>query len=515
MVFWNNPIVVSAFRVQTRRGALFTTTSIYVMLLVAGGGVLQYYQQRIPGPFPRNYLLGLLGVQFLLSALMAAIATGTSLRQEINKQTFDFQRIAALSPAQILAGKLLGVSAPAFLLAIAAVPLGAWCWMMGVEGVSLSVLLLCYLTVATNTLMFGCLGLVQRLTPEGERGPSRNRSGMTGWAIVATIFLPQAMANSGKLLSQPWSTALMGLATPVAIFHGVLEGNPWHHAFNFFGLQIPLLCLTPCGQLFIAWLLFQSMERAVVNPLANAQSKKLAYLICLAAGLLIAGVLFEPRIPGGVIPIGLTRAPKFAAFCLAHIVLSLWLTLAVTPGRDMLMSWIWRFREKGLSDLWLGERSGNLLALITFALFGLACYGLLMVLPDGLVWGWDWNDTQIRTAWAAPLLMTLLILSLGTFYQWCLAIGSRAGARVFWVVVILLTLPAHLFGDYYHLDFLAGVAPSAHFAHWIAGNRDLPLYLLAGVYGLLGAASLLAYRRRMAKRRLVVDQKLEQMGVSR
>jgi hypothetical protein len=431
--FWNNPIVVSAFRVQMRRGGLFTITSIYVLLLVTGGGVMQYYQQRIPGPFPRNYLLALLGVQFAILALMAAITTAASLRQEVTKQTFDFQRIAALSPAQILSGKLLGESALAHLLAIAGIPLGVWCWIMGVAGVSLPVLLLCYLTVATNTLMFGCLGLVQRLTPEADRGPSRSRAGATGWAIAATVFFPQAMANSTRLLAQPWSAALIGLVTPVAVFHGILDGNPWHHAFNFFGLQIPLLIVTPCGQLLVAWLVFQSMERGVINPLASAQSKRLAYLVCLATDVLIAGALFEPRIPGGVIPIGLARGPKLAGFCLAHLVVSLWLAFGVTPGREMLMSWIWRFRgKKGrLADLWLGERSWNSLALVTFALLGVISYGLLMVIPDGLVWGWAWSVAEIRAAWAAPLIMVLLILSLGTFYQWCLAIGSRGGSRVF------------------------------------------------------------------------------------
>ena len=45
--FWNNPIVVSAFRVQMRRGGLFTITSIYVMLLVAGGGVGSVMRLRV------------------------------------------------------------------------------------------------------------------------------------------------------------------------------------------------------------------------------------------------------------------------------------------------------------------------------------------------------------------------------------------------------------------------------------------------------------------------------------
>jgi hypothetical protein len=83
------------------------------------------------------------------------------------------------------------------------------------------------------------------------------------------------------------------------------------------------------------------------------------------------------------------------------------------------------------------------------------------------------------------------------------------------VVVILLVVPAHILGEFYQLDPLAGFAPSAHFVHWFGGARDLPLYPALAVYGFLGAGSFLSFRRRMVRREKVVDQKLEQMGVSR
>ena len=77
--FWNNPIIVSSFRVRYRRGGLFNLTAIYVMLLVVGGVVMYHYRDRIPGTWSRNYLLALLGVQFFLSAAMAGGTTATSM----------------------------------------------------------------------------------------------------------------------------------------------------------------------------------------------------------------------------------------------------------------------------------------------------------------------------------------------------------------------------------------------------------------------------------------------------
>src|SRR5262249_23132404 len=153
-----------------RRGGIFNVTTVYLLLLITGGVLLARYDDpRRFGPWPRNYLLALLGVQFAVSALVAGSTTGTSMQTEVISQTLDFQRIATLSPAQILLGKLLGESALAYLLAIATIPLAVFCWTLGVVGLSLDVLLLLYGNLFTITFLFGTLGLLQRLEPAGRR----------------------------------------------------------------------------------------------------------------------------------------------------------------------------------------------------------------------------------------------------------------------------------------------------------------------------------------------------------
>src|SRR3954471_17550153 len=111
--FWENPIVVSAFRVRYRRATPLRTTTVYLMLLTAGGAVMQYYDRQLGGTWPRNYYLVLMGLQFTVSALIALSATSASVRSEVTNRTLDFQRIAALSPRQIILGKLLGEPAMA------------------------------------------------------------------------------------------------------------------------------------------------------------------------------------------------------------------------------------------------------------------------------------------------------------------------------------------------------------------------------------------------------------------
>src|SRR5438874_2081859 len=93
--FWNNPIVVSAFRVKYRRGGVFSITTIYILLLIAGGGLLaRYTDSRTLGPWPRNYLLAVLSLQFVVSGIVAGSATNGSMRAEVLNRTLDFQRIA-------------------------------------------------------------------------------------------------------------------------------------------------------------------------------------------------------------------------------------------------------------------------------------------------------------------------------------------------------------------------------------------------------------------------------------
>jgi hypothetical protein len=508
--FWNNPIVVSAFRVKYRRGGVFNVTTIYLLVLIAGGALLARYGDPVRmGPWPRAYLLTILGLQFVVSAVVAGNATTTSLRAEVVSRTLDFQRIAALTPRQILLGKLLGEPALAYLLAIATVPLTAFCWTLGVAGVSLDVLVLMYVNLASTTFLFGTLGLLQRL----ETGSNQNSRGIGvafGSAIIlGLVFVPPAFGIARQILAYPWSTAAVGLFTPVPAFYGIYIGDPWVSNLSFFGLQIPMLLVTPVSQLALGFLCLHTTSRWLVNPLNPSLSKRLAYVTLLAVDIMTAAVLLEPT------PFGLAIAPRVTAFCLVHLLAGLLLMNSVTPWRESLESWVWRFRDRKprLWDWWLGERSENGLVLVTFCVLGILGLVLLVLVPAGMQEGFPELRRSRPLIITVAISSTLLMLTLGTLHQWFVFVAGRAGKAGLVTFLAIIVLPLHLFGEYYHNEYVLALSPSAHFAYWFSGRiLPHPEYMLA-VYGGLLLWSGVSIRRGVGRLEKVIDSKLQTMGV--
>jgi hypothetical protein len=509
--FWNNPIVVSAVRVKNRHGAVFHQTAFYLMLLVAGGMLLAHYNDRFGGPWSRNYLLGLLGLQFVLASLVAISNTSNSLRTEVSGRTLDFQRIAALSPGQILLGKLLGEPTFAWMTTMATIPLAVWCWLLGVVGLSLDALVLIYVNLMTTTVLFGSLGLLQRVdAPASRTGGTSVLTVLL--ALVPFAFIPPLLAGrAGPIHMPPWTEALVGLLTPVMSFFGIAHGDPWRHCLSFYGLRIPLLLVTPVAQLAVSFLCFRAMERRLVNPLNTSLPKGTAYLVLLVVDLLAGGVFLEP------VPLGLSLEQRLGAFTLVHLAVSYFLMVLVTPWRESLDSWVWRFRGRmpRLRDLWLGERSENGFALVTFSFLGVAALGTIIILP------YRWQEgpgaLQSRQALIASVMATLVVLtlSLGTLYQWLGAVAGRTGMGLFASLVLVLVVPCHVVGYSYQIESLLALTPSAQFAAWFAdrpGPDPLPLFAL---YGAIGIGTWLALRRRLVRLQGSVDRKLESMGVAR
>jgi hypothetical protein len=111
--------------------------------------------------------------------------------------------------------------------------------------------------------------------------------------------------------------------------------------------------------------------------------------------------------------------------------------------------------------------------------------------------------------------MMLLLLSLGTLYQWFVFIAGRYGKTAFVLFLLLADLVPHILGSYYQLPLLLALSPSANAVRWLQpgvpiGLNPLPLLVLYGVALVVAWSSL---RRRIDRLEEIVDHKLRQMGV--
>lgn len=510
LAFWNNPLVVSSFRVRNRKGSLVNASTPYFLLLVAIGGALVYFKVPLAAPFPVFYLLTVLGIQFLIALFWPVVATSTSIKNEINNRTLDFQRLTLVSPTQFLLGKLLGESASAFFCAIATIPITVYCALiLGVPGVNLFVLILVYLTLLAFTILSGAVGLLQQ--PDLASDKPRSNRGAAGAFIVILLFAAQTvLPNIRGLLASPVAAGLLGLATPLPLLAGIVEGNPWHYCLSCFGVQIPFLVVTPVSLLSIASLFFHVMRGRLMHPLQPGMSRTVAYVTLLIIDFLVAGLLFEPP------PLGYSLIVRSAAFWIAHLVAATLLLCAITPTRETLWSWSWRFRKRRpwLVDGLIGSRSPNSVAILAMIAIGTLSYFGLVLWPASI------SQFPASAAWQflpdaviMAFVMSVCLLAFGTLLQWCHLFFGNVAMILFISLLLLITVPAHVAGFSYDFPWLEDLTWSSHLGQWLLDRPPqnwLPVTLLyIAIY--LGARFAISQRMRVMNS--IVDRRLAEMGV--
>ena len=539
--FWNNPIVVSAFRVKYRRGSPAVFASLYLAVLIAIGMLLHLGSKQVAAglvapsfqPHPltdwiRIYFVVVLGIQSVLSIVIALSATSTSINQEVVNRTLDFQRIVSLGPREILVGKLLGEPALAYLLAIATVPISVWCAIFA--DIPLPQVALMYASLLTTTVLAGSLGLLHSLKPPSQQ----SAVGGMGCLVIIFLFfvLPTLIINSVAMLSNPWVAAGLGLFTPAVGMIGIFRETPWAYGLPLFGVEIPYLWVTPVSQLAIAALFVQAMTRRLVDPDAPALSKPMAYLVLIAVDVVAGGIAFDGS------GVGLFARTPIGAVCLVHLIASVLLTFGMTPGRTALQSWLWRFRRRSSKarSLLLDARTPNSGALVGFCAIGLIGVTAIMTklatsggVDDvtALVYTDGFDAARSLAPFAARTVGTtvLLVLAFGALYQACVVVAGRGAVIGCLLFFILLNIVPFAAGEYWESELMRSLSAGYQVGRWfIMADSGLalplmplpefpPLALLLAVYGAILAFSLLWTYRWIAASTAIIDRKLETMGV--
>ncbi len=543
---WNNPLVATAFQIRNRRGGLFMSTSIYVVLLAMGSMAWLYYvsvyvpsQPGLHIPFNPlvGYFIALFVIQLALSSMMAVSRTSASIKAEVVNKTLDFQRIAALSPWDIMIGKLFGEASLAFLLIIASFPFAFFCWLLGMPGLSLTTLALLYLSLFSTSLMFGSFGLQNTLVIPAGKATGGGVPGfgiLVGLTIAASLNMAWigAAAPGGAWHAKPWSVALIGLLTPLPSLYGIALGDPWQVGLSWFQWKIPFLVVTPLAQLLIAYLCMFSMARRLENLAQPVLDKRSCYAFLLIMDLISIGVLDACK------PMGLALGPRLALFCILHLFFTMVIVIAATPTREMLSTWVWRYRGRQSYFLaeWLGDRSLNTMMLLTscFILLAMA-WGMIAMAKDPADWLQEIHLSVERTFERSaeqiiPRALGVtcaLLLAGGALYQCFLVVAGKYGTGVFFLVVLMsLAMPTSL-GIYLHAQLPEAarvelpenlgltLSPLIHFLAWMGLPLAVPgPWPLIGVSALAGGWALwITYRAMLAMAAKVDHILIHEMNV--
>lgn len=523
--FWNNPIVVSTMRVRFRRSSPAVFGSMYFLALLGLGFLLFYASPSSAYPASNSldrwvhvYLVTVLSIQSFLSAAIAVSSTRRSINEEVLNQTLDFQRIVSLSPRQILVGKLIGEPAIAYVLVMTSVPVAVWCVILG-GGPPVS-LPFVYCMQFTTILMFGSLGMLHSLQPPSRR--TGNDSGC-GLVILAFIILPNLVAGGIANVSNPLVSALVGLFTPILAIVDVANNDPWAHRLPVFAANVPYLLVTPLSQILIAFVCIQAMARRMASNSCLGLSRPTAFGLLAATDLVTAGILFEDVSDAYV-------DQAIATFALAHLIASILLILLITPTRDALISWLWRFRGKRplVIDQLFGDRSPNSVAvafLLVIGILGLAAFLLIPALATDRIRRLPDPATVMIPA---TVLVAVITVCFGAIQQMVACLTAR-GATMAGVgtvaVLVVVNLGALFAGILAESKLIVSLCVPLHFVDWMTPNvhrrtdfdptTDLSLWPSVVAYAFLAAACFAWRRRWLASTAEEVNSKLERMGVRR
>ena len=520
---WENPLVVSAMRLKYRRGSPGLTCSGYLLALLGIGALLHYYDASYAMPFGRAYLLAIMTLQLLISGGIALITVSGSINAELANRTLDFQRLVALSPREIIVGKMIGEPVICHFLLLTTIPLAVLCSALG--GGSLLVIALLYVNLATFSLMAASIGAISPLTPPSQKTGRQQNSGV-GWLVFLLLFwtFPTLARGGAPMLGNPWVGNLLGSFTPIASLMQLASGNAWHAEVQLWNVSVPALLAAPLINLAVAAWAVEHMARRFTNAIDPPVSKRMGYAGLLACDLAIAGTCYRLHTRGG------SANGVITQFAIAHVLVALLLLLLVTPQRPALMSWVWRFRGRlpAWRDLLFGDRRDVSLTTLCFAVIGAVtmCGALAGPLylsgPVGIGLG------EVAAIMGAA---TLLIVSLGMLYQWMAAMAGRSGTIMYILLALAAVFMPLIAGAILEespmgRNFIGltrsfyGVTPVTFFVKQLGGatptrsefDQSSP-WLFVGAYAAVGAASWWGIRAWLQRQRKIVDRKLRAMDV--
>jgi hypothetical protein len=485
--FWNNPLVIHAFESSAGRRKLWSIVLGQPLLLLALYALLSEWQPA--AVTPQSCLVALIGWELVAGVLGALLVTGAAITSDVKQRTLESLKLTALTPAQLLLGKMLAEPAAIYLSVWATLPLAS---VFGIaSGVNIGWIILAYVNISAIMLLGGSVALLQPFESIGDRPGTLS----PGQAMIAIVML-------------------IGLQGAIGGYMALIQQQGWQATLDIFAVPVPILLFIPIASLFLAATFFRIAVRRLTLEVLPPVGKPMAYGLLGVSDLLAAGILFGVPIPF------LGLAPRLAIFWLVHMGVSSLLLLAGTPNRQALLSWTWRFRTRRSRalDLLLFDRSPNDLLAAGFAVMGVVNALIFIVLP--LVVQNAWPADAPAMIFAATASIAAVTLGLGALTQWLGFVGRQALASVIFCCVMLLILPQLvveaplLFHEPPYPDWIGGASPAYHIGRWLAGlpSDNRALVLLFALYVGIFVCSTWWFHLRLGRLAKAVDQRIRDMG---
>jgi hypothetical protein len=511
--FWNNPLVVTAMRLKFRRGSPGMRAVIWILMLLGLGALLHHISQTQNFRFPTAYLVAILSVQCVVSAAMAVTTTSTSMNAEVINRTLDFQRIVTLTPREILLGKMIGEPSFAYFLLLASIPLAALCWGLGAAS-GLTILFL-YVNIATFTLMWAAIGLINSLQPPSQAsGKQRTGGGGVGMVLMFAI-VPQLLIHGVRLMDRPGIGDVLQLLTPLGSLIHLWRDDAWQAQVSFWGVRFPSLVAAPVVQLAIAAWVIAAMSRRLKNLLDPILTKPRAYATVLALDLAIAGICYARWIEG------YDPTQLVYGYGLAHLVVCFIMMFFVVPRSAALVAWLWRRdrRESWLKQLLTADRSDVCLASVVLALIGLAVLMVALVLPIQAIAGRAMASVDANRLLEVVAATFVLVVAMGVIHQLCVAAAPRGGTLLYLLFILaanllppvtaaLLAAAEDAPPDVEKVSFLSPVVLYSVNMTSVAGRHISAVWVI-GLYSVFAIVGYALLRRWLGRESATVERKLQ------
>ncbi|MDA0589545.1 MAG: hypothetical protein O2820_12695 [Planctomycetota bacterium] len=346
-LLFDNPILIKHIRARLRRPQA-TYLAIVVLSLCLCIMWAGWYGNGLDNGV--IFSLMIFGVGAVLQ-LGGTSQVASSISQTNDSGILDFHRVSPLSAHTTTIGFVLGGPIREYMVAAIIWPFALFCAVLGDPGIlgfaSISIVML------TTTLLFHMMSMNAGIL--SKRGKTRGANMGLAFMIILA---------SGSTASVTAGLPIPGLLTvgpAYAEAMGQLEG-PRVQLPTFFGLGLPMFVQSLIYQLPVIVFLTIPVVRRMRSEQASLYSKPAA-IACLAAisFLNLGGIVNHPKLqPEHFIPMLLY----------ASVLVSLLLTMAVTPAQGSYMNLVRRSKKQNMlkPSLWLDE-SSNRAILFVFASF--------------------------------------------------------------------------------------------------------------------------------------------------